>query len=247
MIYILQKVGLVVMLGAVLLILPGIVLAEDLLVVCPENGDCSMSPDNEPLFDEDDLKPGDNYEQNFEVRNERDEVCVLTFDVDETKQEPNDFADRLFTVIKEGSKDWYGLAGGSGTAADDKNLADLYGADPIDLGNIESDSTRSFKWLVTFDREAGNEYQRAETKFDFDVSFECESLPPGGMVLGVNGGLPGAIAGALFSRFPAAGGENTASIRQGRGGPSRMVSGMLAVTLGLYLVFRIGRQRRTVE
>jgi hypothetical protein len=222
-----------------LLIVPSIVLAEDLLVVCAWGGDCNMSPDNEPLFDENDLKPGDNYEQNFEVRNERSEACALTFDVDETEQEPNNFAQRLFTVVKEGSKNWYGLAGGSGTAADDKNLDELYGADPTDLGIIESDSTRNFKWIVTFDREAGNEYQKAETKFDFDLSFECEVLPSEGRILGMNGGLPGAIAGSLLSRFPATGRNGEAVwLAKDSADWTRVMSGILAVVLGLYLIYK---------
>ena len=240
----LEVVGLAII-GVVLMASPGVVAAEDLRVVCARDGDCSVSPDNKPLFDEDDLVPGDNYTQNFEVRNERSEACELTFDVDETKQEPNDFSQRIFTVIKEGSKDWYGLGSGSDAAADDKNLDELYGADLIDLGVIEVDSTRNFKWIVTFDREAGNEYQEAETKFDFDLSFECV---PEGRVLGVSSSSPGVVAGALFSRFPVTGRNGEARwLAKDGDNWSRVMSGVLAVVLVLYLVFRARRQKRIVE
>lgn len=238
----LRVVGLAILGTALLVLLPRVALAEDLLVVCPRGGgpgSCSMSPDNEPLFDEDDFKPGDTRRQNFEVRNERDEVCELTFDVDETKQEPNDFADRLFTLIEEGSTDWYGQ-GDSNAATDDKNLDDLYGAGPIDLGIIDPDETRNFKWIVTFDRDAGNEYQRAETKFD--LNFECESVPA---VEGAMSGFLGKVFGDndKFVRFPATGDESTASIWQGEKRSSKVLALLLAVVLGLFLIFKVRREK----
>lgn len=152
--------------------------AVDLTVTCANDGPCNTSPSSgAALFSETNWLPGDSVNRTITVINEdTDDTCNLTLETNNETQSPSDFATRLFTVIKEGVTDLFGVRSGSSAATNDKNLNDLYVSAPISLGSINPSTTEIFGWAVTFDPSSGNEYQNAQTVFDFDLVFTCDGV-----------------------------------------------------------------------
>ena len=168
----------------------GVSRAADKTVVCDGSG-CDSGSD--ALFEETNIVPGDSVTQSIEVDNsDNPDDCGLTLQTknDIEGEEPGDFATKLFTVIKDGGVDVFGVRDGNDKAADDKNLADVFTAGPVSLGTIAAGATNTFDWTVTFGSGAGNKYQSAETEFDFDLVFECGE--PEVLALGGVGGPVGA-------------------------------------------------------
>lgn len=168
--------------GFVFLVFPTSVSAEDMRVVCSNEGPCNIEFGS-PLFDEDAVAPGDSVsKQIMAVNQDDDETCDLTLYIRETSPtpapgEPADFTSKLFTAIKEGTNILYGVPSGS-TATDDKTLEDLLGyGGPLSLGSVPPGENRFIDWIVTFDESADNDYQALTAQFDFDISFECGSPP----------------------------------------------------------------------
>lgn len=89
------------------------------------------------------------------------------------KEGSNDFTSRLFTVIKDGGNDVYGIRDGSDKATNTKTLGNLSGDTPISLGPIAAGASRNYNWTVYFDTGSGNTYQEASTTFDLSLTFVC--------------------------------------------------------------------------
>lgn len=155
------------------------VLAVDLTVICADNGPCDLFPfSGAALFAEDNFLPGDSVTKQITVvNNDTDEDCYLYLVTENETQSPADFAEKLFTVIKRGADDLYGVRSGPDQAAGDKKLADLFSGSAIFLSTIAKNSSEVFAWTVTFDFASGNYYQHASTAFDFDLTFSC-GFPP---------------------------------------------------------------------
>ena len=142
--------------------------AANLTVVCANDGPCT--PANAPaFFNESNWVPGDEITKTIEINNnDTNDSCNLVFDTKNETQAPTDFGTRLSAEIKEGVINWYS-----------DSLSSLFSVGPISLGSVPSGGTRNFDWTITFDSGAGNEFQRAQTIFDFDLAFEClESSTP---------------------------------------------------------------------
>jgi len=168
----------------------GVSRAADKTVACDGSG-CNSGSD--ALFEETNIAPGDSVTQSIEVDNsDNPDDCGLTLQTknDIEGEEPGDFATKLFTVIKDGGVDVFGVRDGNDKATDDKSLADVFAAGPVSLGTIAAGATNTFDWTVTFGLDAGNTYQSAETEFDFDLVFECGE--PEVLGLGGVGGPVGA-------------------------------------------------------
>ncbi len=172
--YKISAVGLVVaILGVVFM---GRALAADLTVTCANHANpCTTTPGGSaPLFEEDNLLPGDTVQRTITVTNEDEsEICSLSLlNLYNQTQNPSDFAAKLFTVIRSGADLYGSYLGGEVTPA--KSLNDLFGDTPVDLSvDIPPGGTEVFDWIVTFDINAGNAYQKAETIFDFELLFAC--------------------------------------------------------------------------
>ena len=150
--------------------------AVDLTVTCAENGPCTTAPaSGAELFYETNWLPGDSVNRSITVINQdNDESCNLALDTKNETQNPSNFASRLFTVIKQGAADIFGVRNGSAAATSSQNLDSLYAFGPIFLGTISPSSSQNYQWAVTFDSASGNEYQNAQTVFDFDLAFTCD-------------------------------------------------------------------------
>lgn len=155
------------------------VLAVDLTVTCAENGPCSLAPfPGAALFSENNFLPGDSVTKQITVvNNDTDEDCYLYLVTENETQSPGGFAEKLFTVIKKGASDIYGVRDGSDQATGDKKLADLFSGSAIFLSTIAKNSSEIFAWTVTFDFTSGNYYQNASMAFNFDLTFSC-GFPP---------------------------------------------------------------------
>lgn len=181
---------------SLILLVPTKASAVDLTVTCDGQGPCTTSPSSgAALFEENNFLPGDSVNQQVTVINENEvDNCNLTMDTHSETQTPGDFATRLLTVIKQGAVDLF-----------NNSLDDLFESGPLPLGIVGAGSTNVYDWMVTFDLNANNDYQLAETKFDFDLSFECGLVPtptptPAGG--GDGGGGGGTVAGVSTGGGP---------------------------------------------
>jgi hypothetical protein len=162
-----------VMLNSYCLILnsPSLVWAVDLSVTC-DGSSCNVTPGGQAaLFSENNILPGQSFTRKITAVNNGPDNCNLLLD---TKNEidVDNFTPVLFTVIKDGGSDLYGIRDGT-KASSVKNLDDVFSAGWISLGSVGVGGTRIYDWTITMNPLAGNEYQARETTFDFDINFSC--------------------------------------------------------------------------
>ncbi len=156
-------------------------LGTDIVVTCTANSNpCTMTPSsNVALFSESNWLPGDTVTQHLTIDNSgNSESCGLTLSTKSETQEPANFASYLFTSIYHGLISLYGTFDGVDRATNDKNLANLFSENPVFIKNIPAGTIEIYDWTVSFDTLAGNEFQNANTKFDFDMDFRCEEPSP---------------------------------------------------------------------
>ena len=161
-----------IIIGIALLLLPAYALAADVDVTCSGGGQCDVIPSNTPLFDTDNMIPGESVVRSVEISNNTQDSCTIALQIDNGQVDPQDFNIRLFTLI-ESSTEIYGTSNGSGGASSNRTLEDLFTDGLVHLGNIASGNTQTYTWVFTFDEDAGNEFQDAKTTFDFDMIFDC--------------------------------------------------------------------------
>ena len=152
--------------------------SRDLTITCENKSDpCLTTPSGQlPTFDETNILPGDTFKQTITViNNDQNYSCSLNL-IHITKNEstPTDFSNKLFTVLRNGNTDLYGTYSG-GEAMSDKSLSNLYSETPLNLNTVINPvSSVILDWYITFDKNTSNKiYQYAETKFDYDLTFEC--------------------------------------------------------------------------
>jgi len=147
----------------------------DITITC-DSASCTANSPN-PLFDSDGLIPGQSISQNLTAINNHSESCLLTVSAKNKsffEQEISvDLSQKLFSVIKTNSTDVFGTSSGE-NATSDRTLYDVLNTPNISLGEINSGSSKIYKWILTLDSAVGNEYQGKETQFDFDAIFTCE-------------------------------------------------------------------------
>ena len=135
----------------------------------------------DPIFTLDDMKPGDEYQKCFTVKNvnttDSFDILMKSVFISEEKE----FADILEIVITlQGGSDIYG-----GTAGY-KNVQNfLDEATPLNLGNYSPGAENTYCITVKFPSKAGNEYQLAKLIFDLvwwaeivdnDIPWECRRM-----------------------------------------------------------------------
>ncbi len=128
------------------------------LITITYNG--NSTPD--PVFTLDDLKPGDDEQRCFVVRNVNTTDAFDILMKGGMVTEEKNFADILEIIInKVGGSDIYGGTMGY------KNVQDfLDDPNPVNLGNFSAGIEASYCITVKFPPEAGNEYQQAKLVFD---------------------------------------------------------------------------------
>jgi hypothetical protein len=213
----------VFLLGIVLLIFgswfkPRPALAVNLTVTCTTS-DCAIVPANQPLFEVANWLPGDSTSQQITVINQNpDDACNLYLNTT-NENDPDNLASAVFTVIKEGMSDIFGVRDGDSKASSSQTLADLFGTGSIFLGTIGALDSKTFDWVATFDLDADNGYQEKSITFDFDLSFSCGIFPepalaptptptPFSTTTGGSGGgvaAAGGVVGAFVAAAPPAG------------------------------------------
>ena len=206
---------------------PGAV-AADITVTCSAT-DCSSI--DEPLFQVSDWLPGDLVQQKTTIINQSGGVCHLQLET-ENEIDDQDLASVIFVAISDsqGSNLFGGVSGDHPTT--EATLKDLFDTGVVYLTDIAAGATEVFTWRALFDLNAGNQYQLAETRFDFNLSFTCGSEPtptntptptsPPPAPAGGGGGTGGAAPAAA----PAGGGG--AGAGGGIGGLAGAVAGALA-------------------
>lgn len=148
--------------------------ATDLVIICKNEGPCS-DPGNK-LFSQTNISPGDNFNNSITViNNDTDDDCSLVLDTKNEIDSAN-LATALFTVIRNGSTEVYGVLDGF-QASSNKDLLDIFNAGGISLGTVPKSGTEVYDWTITFNPDASNSYQGKATKFDFDLNFSCGSSP----------------------------------------------------------------------
>lgn len=152
----------------------GAAYANDQTIICT-GAECSGS--SGAVFDETNMGPGHVVTRTLYIVNTTNpEACNLTLKTtNKTGSGEAELAARLFTVIKEGEHDVYGVRDGADRATDAKTMANLLTESSITLGVIPAGASRDYDWTVYFDRDADNSYQEASTKFDFGLTFDCGS------------------------------------------------------------------------
>lgn len=151
--------------------------AVDLTVTCNDEGPCDMAPvSGKELFFEENILPGYSVTRQVTIiNNDNDDDCPVILNT-KNEQDEGNLASALFTVIKDGANDLYGVRNGS-QASSNKDLDDVFLAGDISLGTVSHNSSKVYEWTVTFDPLADNEYQNTQTVFDFDLPFSCGSPP----------------------------------------------------------------------
>jgi uncharacterized repeat protein (TIGR01451 family)/LPXTG-motif cell wall-anchored protein len=160
----------------------GQVLAADISVTCDQTGPCDMTPSaGAALFDESefpnyDLKPGDTVTRKITATNQGDETCFFSLSSATINTEnPAGFSQELHTSIRTTGGDVFGTTLNN-QATNDKSLYDLLTNGLLGLGVLNSGESLDFDWLVSFDKTAGNEWQKARVEFDFDMYFSCNGV-----------------------------------------------------------------------
>lgn len=153
-------------------VLTGIAKASDQTINCTSTGCSGLSG---ALFNETNIAPGDSITRTLHVSNaDNPDSCNLTMSATITdKVGLDDFTTKLFTVIKVGSSDVYGLRDGTDKAANIKTLGNLSGDTPISLGPIAAGADKDYNWTVYFDKDSNDDYQEASAKFDLNLTFVC--------------------------------------------------------------------------
>lgn len=152
--------------------------STDLTLTCANQGPCTLNT-NQPLFDETNIAPGATFTQSVTVINQdSDDACNLSIQLhDKGVAGRVNLADKMFAAITDSVTLLQGQLNGQ-TATDHTTYAELYALPAFSAGTIPANSTRTYAWYATFDPTTGNEYQNQRTSFDFDLTAECNSVPP---------------------------------------------------------------------
>jgi len=161
------------------LVFVGHVFAADITIVCDESGDssdCKVTSESNRLFNESNWAPGQTISRSIQViNNDHNDDCDLKMSTNKEVISPAGFTQITFTAIKRDGNLLFGDVGADGKATPAKDLQDVFDSSYIDFGEVsEQGGVAIYDWLVTFDKDAGNEYQGANVSFDFGINFECD-------------------------------------------------------------------------
>jgi len=159
--------------------------AEDITVTCDKPNGCIMTPSagtalfNESEADNTNMLPGYTSQRTLELINDTDSVCNLVLgnvtNVILGENTSEMFPYQLWIAMVDSGGVFYGgLSGGQADAT--KSLGDLFSGGLLPITTILAGESKDIEWYVTFDPDAGNTYQDALTKFDFDMHFMCDEF-----------------------------------------------------------------------
>ena len=137
-------------LAATLLFLPSFIMANGLL---------NMVFEQEPLFQEANLLPGQSVERWIEVENKSSETQPIGIEViNHSSCISNCFSEQLELTISQNSTEIY-----------DDSLEDFFKAGEIKLSDLAAGAKTTYFFSVTFLPESNNQYQEKTVNFDFKI------------------------------------------------------------------------------
>jgi hypothetical protein len=163
---------------------------------------------NNPIFNVSNALPGQSFSSPVTLLNHGDHHEIFQFEVD-MKTNPQSLADHLFFKVTDGADNClYGCTGNI-------TLSYLDRREP-DIARVDPHSTTYYKFILTFDPNAGNEFQSALTTFDMKLGFEgtvttANGGGGGGGVAGPGGAAPGGLTG-LTTGLLAGGAAGTGAV-----------------------------------
>lgn len=154
----------------------------NLTVVCNNEGPCTTSP-NAPLFSETNLVPGETRSQTVTIiNNDSGDTCQIGFTENGSEFEGVDLSEKFYAAVTDGGTNFVGIVSG-GSASNALSFRQLFDTvSQYNLGILSPGSSRTYTWLATFDKDAGNEYQGLSTNFEIVFGFTCNTpstSPPG--------------------------------------------------------------------
>jgi len=159
--------------------------AEDITVTCDKTNGCVMTPTSgAALFseletDNMNMLPGYTSYRTIHLINNTGDVCNLVLgnvtDVILGPETPATFPYQLWTAMADSGTAFYGgLSGGHVNST--RSLGNLFDGGILPITTIPAGQSKDIEWYVRFDPDAGNDYQDALTKFDFDMHFVCDDI-----------------------------------------------------------------------
>ena len=132
-------------------------------------------PDGDPIFVVSNMLPGDSEERSVDVTNNATVARPVGVRGEKTSETGN-LSSVLSIVIMEGATTLYGPVGLN------QFFTDSAGPDGIALSTLGSGNTTTYTFKVTFDENAGNEFQGKEVIFDLIIGIaiavpeECQNI-----------------------------------------------------------------------
>jgi len=147
------------------------VFAADIKVICAEKSDCKQTPNNSPLFLEDNIKPLWSVTKVVEIVNKYNQNRFLTLRIKDIPNNSFNRNDSLAKVLKMKIKEQE-----SGKELWTGSLREMNREKSIRLSDIPKKGSRSYIFEVTMGN-VGNEFQAKTVKFDIYLSFKSEKGP----------------------------------------------------------------------
>jgi hypothetical protein len=185
------------------------VIAGTFLFVSPASATRSINVDGalDPIFDEDNIYPGFSTDDTVTIENTGTETVDVYFRFN--LDDGSDLADQLKLYVIRTDNDSYRLGGeGDRMTLED---ADDEGALFIDRLNVGQNEEYEIK--ITFNKNAGNEYQEKSAEFDLELGYETEPAtgsPP--FRAGFTGQMPTEEVAGVSVPEEGVGGEETAAL-----------------------------------
>lgn len=153
-------------------------------------------PEGSPIFVINNFAPGEVESRDVLIQNSVSSIRPVGVRGIETEQLKN-LADKLFIKIFSGGDTYYGGPGSEKTLT--QFFSESSGPDGIELFNLNPGTDKTITFQVTFDPQAGNDYQEARVVFDLRIGIAIE--------------IPAQCSGIVFAGDPIFGTESNDNIR----------------------------------
>lgn len=135
-------------------------------------------PEGQPIFTITNAAPGKSVTKTVTIQNGAPSARPISIKGDITQQNPPTYATKLFIEISQNGTDIYG----SGNSKTLKNFVDDGGLNGISLGTLGTGQSKNFDITITFDTNAGNDFQNATITFNLligittNIPAECTGM-----------------------------------------------------------------------
>ncbi|MFA5024970.1 MAG: fibronectin type III domain-containing protein [Candidatus Shapirobacteria bacterium] len=134
---------------------------NDITITCSTDS-CTKSH-KLPFFNELNIVPGFINSQTLKVINHRTDSCNLLFKFNPILNS-NNLSTVLTLSVVNGSDVWY-----SG------QISDIFDEKTHQLGNIDGNQYKDYRWTISLKQSAGNEFQLQNNYFDISFNFTCDT------------------------------------------------------------------------